>query len=212
MKRLALSLASLMIATAAPAMAAPITITFDAAVADYTPTPGVTQEVTNQFASLGIVFADVASPGHGATLGRCGPGDGPVALFGYGADYPGCGDTTPDLNIWFVDTTDASVAGYTLAFSVYNYDGLVQLSAFDIDGNLLGTTSTSSGLLSLSGIGQISRVNLRSLDGDPTTLDTITYEAVISLGGRETEVPEPASIGLLGAGLAGLAMARRRRA
>lgn len=182
------------------------TITFDVAQAAYVPTPGVTQEVTDQFASLGVLFRDRSSVGHGATLGRCGPGDGPVALFGFGADFPGCGDTTPDLDILFVDPTNSANAGFTTSFSIFNYDGLVKATAYDLNGIELGSTQTYAGELSFSGIGNISRVNLLSLDQDPTTMDTLTFGTVTAA------VPEPESIALLVAGLLMVGVARKRAA
>jgi PEP-CTERM motif len=181
------------------------TIGFEIAEGTYVPTPGVAQNVKNQFASLGIIFQDVANPALGVTLGKCGPGNGAVALFGHGADFAGCGDTTPNFDILFVDPANPLNAGYTTSFSVVNFDGLIQLSAYDIGGNLLGSTSAFSGTLSLSGIGQISRVNLLSLDQDPTTMDDISFADVTPLAA----VPEPGTFVLLSAGLALLAFRRR---
>ncbi len=186
--------------------AATVFIGFEVNQGNYVPTPGTPQEVTNQFAPLGIVFSDVDSPGHGAVLGKCGPGNGAVALFGYGFNS-GCGDYTPNLDILFVDPTNESNPAFTTAFSVFNFDGLIRLSAYDIDGVLLGSTQSSSGLLSLSGIGQIARVNLLSVDQDPTTLDDITFESVTPL---VQQIPEPASLLLLGSGLALVALRKRR--
>ena len=202
-KFLALSLA---IAAAFPAGAA--TIGFDVAQAGYNPTPGVVQEVKDQFGSLGVVFRDVDSPGHGAIAGRCGPGNGPVALFGFGNDYDGCGDTTPNLDIVFVDPSNISAAGYTTSFSIYNYDGLVRASAYDSLGSLLGMTHTFTGSLSLNGIGNISRVNLRSLDLNPTTMDTLEFGEVNAVAAA---VPEPSTYALMFGGFAAVAAVVRKR-
>ncbi len=179
------------------------TITFDVAQAGYTPTPGVTQEVADQFASLGVLFRDRVAVGHGATVGQCGPGAGPVSLFGYGADFPGCGNTTPNLDILFVDPTNAANAGFTTSFSIYNYDGLVKATAYDRNGLELGSTQTYSGSLSFAGIGNISRVNLLSLDRDPTTMDTLTFGPVAAA------VPEPEMFLMAAAGLLVVGAARR---
>lgn len=194
------------------ANAALITVTFEDAVADYTPTPGVAQDVTSEFASLGFIFQDATDPSLGATLGKCGPGDGDVALFGHGNDFSGCGDTTPNLNILFVDPSDSNNAGYTTSFSIFNFDGLIRMTAFDINDVELGSTELFSGLLSLSGIGQISRINLLSLDSDPTTMDTMTFETVVALESDSIPAPAPATVALFMVGVFGLGFTRRKSA
>jgi hypothetical protein len=185
-----------------------ITISFDDAISNYTPTPGVIQDVTDEFSSLGIVFQDALVPSLGATLGRCGPGDGPVALFGHGNDYPGCGDTTPNLNILFVDPSNSNNQAFTSMFSVYNFDGLIKMTAFDVNNVELGSVQTNSGLLSLAGIGNISKINLLSLDQDSTTLDTISFESVTTI---PTDVPEPSTLAIFALGMIGLASRRFKK-
>jgi len=201
------ALASGLVAT--PASAAVVAIGFDVAQAGYTPTPGVIQEVTNQFGSLGVIFRDQKSPGRGATLGRCGPGNGPVAFFGFGNDFAGCGDTQPNIDIDFVDPFNNALDGFTTSFSIFNFDGLIKATAYDALGGILGTTQTFNGALAFSGIGNISRVNLVSLDQDPTTMDDLSFEGVIGVG---SAVPEPATWAMMlaGFGMAGAAMRRRQ--
>lgn len=207
-KKLIASLAaSALTLSAAPAFAAEVLITFDEVQANYVPTPGTKQEITNQFAPLGVLFSDVSTPGRGAIAGKCGPGEGAVALFGFG-NNGGCGDYTPNLDILFVNPLDSLSSGYTTAFSILNFDGLIQATAFDSQGNLLGTTSNYSGLLSFSGIGNISRVNLLSIDQDPTTLDTLRFEQVLGISGA---VPEPTTWMLMMLGMAGIGFSMRRK-
>lgn len=191
----------------APSIAATITVTFDTAVGNYTPTPGAIQNVKNEFAPLGFIFEDVADPTKGATLGKCGPGDGPVSLFGYGNDFAGCGKTTPNLNVLFVDPNNSFNRAYTTSFSIFDTDGLIKLTAYDILGQVLGSAQASSGTISLSGIGNIAKVNIFSVDNDPTTLDTLTFSSVTAL---QAQVPEPTTIALLGLGLLGVATSRRK--
>ena len=194
-------------AAASPAQAATVLINFDVAQAGYTPTPGVIQHVTNQFGSLGVIFRDQKSLGKGASLGQCGPGNGAVSFFGFGNNGT-CGDYTPNIDIDFVDPINNGLDGYTTSFSIFNFDGLIQATAFDAMGAVLGTTQNESGLLTLSGIGNISRVNLKSLDQNPTTMDDLQFESVMG-----SAIPEPATwiMMLMGFGLIGAAMRRKRQ-
>lgn len=188
--------------------AATVTIDFESAIADYV--PAGQQALTDQFASLGILFADTENGG-GASAGDCGPVNGSLGLYGaigQGDSFAGCGDTTPGLMLSFVNPLDSSEAGYTTSFSIVNTDGLVELTAFDIDGNILGTDSNFSGTLSLSGIGNINWVTLVSLDQDPTTMDDIIFEEVTAI--PSAVVPLPASLPLLAAGAGSLVALRRR--
>jgi len=190
----------------APLAASAVTITFDDAVGSYTPTPGVIHNVKNEFSSLGVVFRDVSNPALGVTLGRCGPGNGPVALFGAGNDFPGCGNTRPNFDILFVDPTNGVGAATTDFFTLHNFDGLVRATAFSLSGAELGSIQLFEGDLTLSFAG-IARVNLFSVDGDPTTLDDLTFNAVTAA------VPEPATWALMigGFGLVGASLRSRRR-
>ena len=212
MKKFGFALAASAVAlAAAPVQAATVFIGFDVAQAGYTPTPGVIQNVSNAFGSLGVIFRDQKTPGQGATLGQCGPGNGPVSFFGFGNDFAGCGDTQPDIDIDFVNPFNNALDGYTTSFSIFNFDGLIKATAYDALGAILGTTQTFNGTLAFSGIGNISRVNLLSLDQDPTTMDDLQFEDVVGVIGGG--VPEPATWAMMlaGFGLIGAAMRRRQK-
>ncbi len=196
------------------AHAAPVTVNFDIAQADYTPLPQFqTQVVSNQLTPLGVVFRDGAFPLLGVVVGdnTFGGGSNPVHL--YGNDGVGGFDTTPNIDIFFVDPNDGVLPGFTTSFSVLVTDGDdTTMTAYDRSGALLGAVTTTTGnneRISLSGIGQISRINLVTLS-DPTGYDDLIFEEVSGIGGP-TPVPEPATLVLLGSGLAGIRAAVKRR-
>ena len=91
--------AGMLVTTSASA----VFIGFEVNQANYVPTPGVRHNIKDEFAPIGIVFADVLNPANGVTVGKCGPGNGAVSLFGFGADFAGCGNTRPNFNVFFVD-------------------------------------------------------------------------------------------------------------
>lgn len=212
--RSAFIVATAFVIFAGAASAATVSINFDTDQAGYVAgTPGTEQALSNQFGSLGILFADTEN-GTAASVGDCGPGSSnPFHLYGgigQGTSFSGCGDTTPGLTLTFVDPVNNANAGFTTSFSISNSDGGVELTAFDFGGNLLGSTTNTSGILSLAGIGQISSVTLFSTDDDPTTLDDLTFETVQAL--NVTTIPLPAGLPLLLTGLGGVLLLRRRKA
>lgn len=181
-----------------------ISIDFDSAQAGYTPlAQGVTQIIDNQFASLGIIFEN-------AQVGDCtgGVGSDPVHLYGPG---PGsCGDTTPDINMYFVDPSNSLNNAYTDFFSILVTDGNgTTINAYDINDSLIGSVSTVAGgfdeTLTLSGIGNITWLNIFT-PSDATAYDDIVFEEVTAVA----SVPETATLALLGLGLAGIGFSRRR--
>lgn len=194
---------------------ATVTITFDAPQAGYTPSPQfVTQNIYDQFASLGILFRTAGNYALGATAGDCtgGVGSDPVHLYGSGSDYPGCGDTTPNIDFLFVDPANSAVASFTTAFSLLVTDGSgTTLTAYDALGNILGIATTTSGFnerIGISGVGDIARVNVTT-PFDATAYDDLQFADVASTGA----VPEPGTwaMMLLGFGAVGFAMRRSAR-
>lgn len=210
---LVLSLAMVFV-TLESASAALVSINFDSAQANYTPlAQGVTQVVTNQFAPLGILFRNGASSTQGVVVGDTtgGVGSDPVHL--YGNNGAGGYDTTPDINVYFVDPANSSLPGYTDFFRMMVTDGHpTTMTAYDTNGFVLGVANTTGSpsqgeFISLSGIGQISRINIVT-PGNQTGYDDISFNEVQPLSAN---VPEPATMTIWAIGALGLAGAAYRR-
>jgi PEP-CTERM motif len=138
------------------------------------------------------------------------PGPGLVVL---GAGFAGIGNASRVLGPnFFTDTFNLTfLSANAVGFDVFAGPGggNVMISVFDSSAALVGTFSvmapvggTFFGVISTTGIG---RINIASLATTPGELvDNVAF-------GVTNPVPEPASMILLGSGLAGLVAAMRKR-
>ncbi len=128
---------------------------------------------------------------------------------------PGVDDFTKDIandstgNIWVISTPDGTTDTYLSAFSL---DG--GFSQIDLDGDTANLHVNLTGLIrnpaddanvagrGIAVNGDASKVYISGYSGSTSTLDQIFIFDV---------VPEPATMGLLGLGFAGMAAMRRRR-
>ena len=105
---------------------------------------------------------------------------------------------------WYM--TDVSDQGGTLTITFDSCDiEIVQLSAL-ADGNLMFIEAAIS-----SSVTSATVTFANDSTGDGWGIDDITVGLTGSGGGGQEEVPEPAMLGLLGLGLAGIGLIRRRR-
>lgn len=163
--------------------------------------------ITDHYSSQGVLFQSTAlvdlGLGH-ATSGYYGIG---------GIDSGGNLSYAAPVTFTFVAPTNSSVVAYTDYFSIKTDNwgdsgNTITISGYDVYGNLLGSTSHIEGAggytLVLQGIGNIHRVQIfESSHVNGMSLDDMTFADVV--------VPEPATLLLIGTGLAGMAYARRSR-
>ena len=192
--------------------------------------PGDT--LANQYAGLGVTFSPNAFSGSGgpyldwatntdmtivdsagSDVGALG---GPSLVSGnilrrlgdIDLDIPGwvTEDGDPSFSIYF----SAPVSSVSADFAGVSSPQDVKMSAYDGGGNLLGTVAgTTGGQFRLSlNFASITRVAIvPGSFNDWVGVDNITF-----LFKDQSQVPEPGTLALLGLGLAGLGLSRRRRA
>jgi hypothetical protein len=177
--------------------AGPVTIDFES-LSDL-------ESVTNQFPGLTFTNATVLTAGISLNEFEFPPVSGSNVVF----------DDGGGLSISFSTSIHTFSAFFT-------YLAPLTLTAFDINGNLIGTVSSVFGSnLALSGqpgstpnellaFSSLTAIASITISGDPFggsfTLDNFTYNTAVP-----THVPEPSTFSLLGAGVLGAIVLRRRR-
>ena len=166
--------------------------------------------ITDQYANLGIVFQNVA-------LVNLGYGHAPSGVNGLGnIDSNGNLDYGTPMTFTFVSPLDGITTGVTDYFSVttdnWGWGGnTIILSAFAVDGTMIGSTSYTEGAGGVSpqlqNLGLFHTVvvdwNYNGTSG--IGLDLLTFGDVSA-----SPVPEPGTIALLGLGLIGLGGIRKK--
>jgi hypothetical protein len=189
---LGLAAAAMIGAVAAPAMAQ-TTTTFD---------QNYGQIITNQY--TGLTFNVTGGPGPDGAPCECSFGTDSIGNSTTG-NYP----TGSDLDVFFTSAV-SNVSGYFDNFGVSSGgDGASYVLAINAMGDIVGDTflgGTTPGEFTVAGSGIV------ELDFSNNTGGEEDWEiGLFSLTYTSGAVPEPASIAAFGAGLAGLAMVRRRR-
>ncbi len=166
-------------------------------------------QLTDQFLNLGVIFSST-----GGTVGVVGaPGDA-VSLFNV-IGGSSLGNTLPVLNYFepitlqFVSPNTTTPATTTKVGAWNDPTGsLIQLSVFDINGNLLESIQANQGFFigisnPLIASATFNYVSSQSVNG--FSLDDVTFGSV-------SAVPVPAAVWLFGSGLLGLIGIAKRKA
>ncbi len=168
--------------------------------------------VDTEYGSVGVLFAPTNSGGGSAptfvTVNSppiASPGSGTYAAFNTLPVF-GSADT---LIMDFVDPSNNSIPGWVagsgLSFVLWDTESSVSFWTYDVFGGLIGSGSLVTNVpVSFSGFsGDVHRVVFSDTGGDGFVIDQIGY-------GDITAIPEPATFGLLGAGLLAIGLLRRR--
>jgi hypothetical protein len=206
------------------AVAAPTRITFDAG----DPIGGLAVGATlgNQYAAYGVTFAPNAYSGNTGPNGDWASNTTMSIASSTGGDVGGLG--TPSLvsgNLlraysgWLNEDGDPSfsaffsggINSFSADFAGVSAPADVRLFAYlgsTLLGSVSSTVTTGQFTLSFASIGQFDRVVITPGSyGDWVGVDNITFDRAAL---PPTGVPEPTTMAMLGLGLTGLALARRR--